>query len=125
MVSAADTRKLAVSFEGAADESSAERLVFSIGGKGFAWTFMRRPAPKAKRVPDMSVLAVSCTLESKQMLIEVAPDIYFDDDHYRGFPAVLVRLKAIGKKEFAALLRNAYELKKPKPKPTRRKRSAP
>jgi hypothetical protein len=125
MVSAAEARKLALSLDGAANESTAERLVFSIAGKGFAWTFMRRPAPKAKRVPDMSVLAVCCTLESKQMLIEAAPDIYFDDDHYRGFPAVLVRLKAIGKREFGALLKNAYELKKPKARPTRRKRSAP
>lgn len=125
MVSAAEARKLALALEGAADESSADRLVFSIAGKGFAWTFMRRPAPKAKRVPDMSVLAVSCTIESKQMLIEAAPDIYFDDDHYRGYPAVLVRLKAIGKKEFGALLKNAYELKKPKPRAVRRKRSEP
>lgn len=124
MVSASDTRELALKLDGAADESGAERLVFSIEGKGFAWTFMRRPGPKAKRVPDISVLAVCCTLESKQMLIEAAPDIYFDDDHYRGFPAVLVRLRVIGKKELAALLKNAYDLKKPKPRTVRRKRPA-
>lgn len=125
MVSAAETRKLALRLDDATDDSSAERLVFSIAGKGFAWTFMRRPAPKAKRAPDISVLAVCCTLESKQLLIEAAPDIYFDDDHYRGYPAVLVRLRAIGKKELGALLKNAYELKKPKPRAVRRKRTAP
>ena len=122
MVSAAEVRKLAA-IEGAVDESSPERLVFSVAGKGVAWTFMRRPAPKAKRVPDVSVLAVRCTMESKQMLIEAAPDIYFDDDHYRGYPAVLVRLEAIGKKELGALLKAAHALSPPKPR--RRRRPAP
>jgi hypothetical protein len=83
MVSAARARKLASALDGAVDEPSDARLVFAIGGKGFAWTFMRRPAPKAKRVPDLDILAVACTFESKQMLIEAAPAIYFDDDHYR------------------------------------------
>ena len=123
MVPAADARKIAMTLQGAADESDDRRLVFSIAGKGFAWTFMRRPAPKAKRVPDVSVLAVRCTMESKHMLIAAAPNIYFDDDHYRNFPAVLVRLKAIGKKEFTALLEKAWELQKPKPRASRAKRA--
>lgn len=124
MVSAAETRKLAASIEGATDESTEARLVFSIGGKGFAWTYMRRPAPKAKREPDLKVLAVRCTLESKQLLIEAAPNIYFDDDHYRGYPAVLTRLTAISRKELSALLKVAAELKRPRPKAAKRKRAA-
>jgi hypothetical protein len=123
MASAADARKLAAALDGAADESTHAHLAFSVGGKGFAWTFMSRPAPKAKRVPEIGVLAVACTIESKQMLIEAAPNIYFDDDHYRGYPAVLVRLKAIGKRELGALLKSACEFKRPKP--ARRKRVAP
>ncbi|MGH6952190.1 MAG: MmcQ/YjbR family DNA-binding protein [Vitreimonas sp.] len=123
MVSVADVRKLAASIVGAADESTDVRLAFSAGGKSFAWTFMRRPAPKAKRVPDLGVLAVSCTIESKHMLIEAAPDIYFDDDRYRGYPAILVRLDAIGKRELGALLKAACMLKQSGPR--RRKRAAP
>ncbi len=122
MVSPARVRKLVTALDGAVDESSNARLVFSVVQKGFAWTFMRRPAPKAKRVPDLGVLAVACTLESKQMLIEAAPDIYFDDDHYRGFPAVLVRLQAIGEKELAALLKAGLALKAAKPRASRRQR---
>jgi hypothetical protein len=125
MVSVAEARKLAAAIEGAADESTATHLAFSIASKGFAWTFMARATPKAKRAPEIGVLAVSCTRESKQMLIEAAPEIYFDDDHYRGYPAVLVRLKAIGKRELTALLKAASELKKPKPKAVKRKRAAP
>lgn len=125
MVGPAQARRLAVALEGAADESNSERLAFSVDGKGFAWTFMRRPAPKARRIPDVGVLAVCCTMESKQMLIEAAPDIYFDDDHYRGYPAVLVRLKAIGMKELGALLRQAHALKKAKPRAARSRRRSP
>lgn len=36
-----------------------------------------------------------CPLEEKQLLIEAAPDIYFETDHYRGWPSVLVRIRLI------------------------------
>lgn len=107
MVTVADVRKLAASLDGVTDESTDAHLSFTFDGKGIAWTFMSRPTPKAKRTPDIAVLAVACTLESKQMLIEAAPDIYFDDHHYRDYPAVLVRLKAIGKRELGALLKQS------------------
>jgi hypothetical protein len=114
LIRAADVRRVALMLPEAVDESTSQRLVFSVAGKGFAWTFLERPAPKQKRRPRLDILAVCCTRERKEFLIEAAPDIYFDDDHYRGFPAVLVRLEVIGKKEFAALLEDAWRLKAPK-----------
>lgn len=122
MATPADARKLAAALEGAHDESTDARLTFSIGGKGFAWSFMKRPAPKVARVPEIGVLAVACPLDSKQLLIEAAPDIYFNDPHYNGYPAALVRLRAIGKRELAALLTKACDMKRPKP---RAKKAAP
>jgi hypothetical protein len=68
---------------------------------------MQRDAPKAKRRPVIEVLAVRCALERKEHLIAAAPEIYFDDPHYRGYPAVLVRLGAVSAKELAALLADA------------------
>lgn len=91
--------------EGASDDSTAKGLVFSIGGKGFAWTYFGKVGPKKPRVAFLDVLAVYCTIESKDILIEAAPHVYFTDDHYRGFPAALVRLNRVGKKEFAACWR--------------------
>jgi hypothetical protein len=41
------------------------------------------------------VIAMRCRIETKELLIEAAPDRFFDDDHYRGYPAVLVRLAEI------------------------------
>ncbi len=48
------------------------------------------------------------------MLIAAAPDRFFDDDHYRGYPAVLVRLAAVDELDFAALLAGGWRLSAPK-----------
>jgi hypothetical protein len=118
MVGVAQVRQIALSLPGAVDESAPERLAFSVGGRGFAWSFMQRDHPKAKRYPNLEVLAISCTLESKELLIEAASDRFFDDDHYRGYPAVLTRLPLIDEAELADLLGTAHAIqaaKKPKP----------
>ena len=48
------------------------------------------------------------------MLIAAAPGRFFDDDHYRGYPAVLVRLDAIDADELDPLLRSAWRLIAPR-----------
>ncbi|MES1199596.1 MAG: MmcQ/YjbR family DNA-binding protein [Pseudomonadota bacterium] len=120
-VSAAQLRRMASAIEGAVDETVPDRIVFSIGGRGFAWTYYGRVAPKTPRVAFMEVIAVSCPLDRKELLIEAAPEIYFDDDHYRNYPAVLVRLKTISAKELKALLQSARDVQAQKPP----KRKAP
>ena len=116
MVDTAQVRNIAASLPGAVDESSDTRLVFSVAERGFAWTFMQRDAPKQPRWPNLDVLAISCPLERKELLIEAAPDIYFDDDHYKGYPAVLTRLTVIDPAELTDLLRDALALQAAKPK---------
>jgi hypothetical protein len=101
-------RRLALALPEVQDDSKPERLVFSLRGRGIAWTYMVRAQPKARRLPMLEVLAVRCDLERKEMLIEAAPDRFFDDDHYRGYPAVLVRLAAVDEPELAGLLDGAW-----------------
>jgi hypothetical protein len=107
-------RALATTLPEVSDSSEGKRLVFEVAGKGFAWTWMERFDAKKPRRPCPEVLAVRCALERKEMLIEAAPEIYFDEPHYRGFPAVLVRLAEIDEAELAALLEGAWKLKAPK-----------
>jgi hypothetical protein len=115
MVDVAAVRRLALAFPEVEDRSEGERLAFEVrGGKGLAWGYLMRTAPKKPRVLQPEALAVRCAIEKKEMLIEAAPDRFFDDDHYRGYPAVLVRLLAIDEDEFAALLRDAWRLSAPK-----------
>ena len=120
MVAIADVRRIAASLPGAVDLSKPDQLVFRASGNLFAWSALRRVAPKTPRVPWLDVLAVHCPIERKEMLIEAAPDLYFDDDHYRGYPALLVRLEAIGEAELSALLADACALQAAK-KPRRKK----
>lgn len=111
---AATVRRLAAALPEVEDGSDAGRLAFSVKGKGFAWTYMARVAPKKPRQPRLDVLAVRCLIETKELLIEAAPERFFDDDHYRGYPAVLVRLAAIDEDELATLLHAAWRLVAPK-----------
>ena len=108
----ADTvRRLALALPEAVDASQGEQLVFEVEGKGFAWSYLARDVPKKPRVLHPEVLAVRCELPRKELLIEAAPQVFFDDDHYRGFPAVLVRLAAVDEAELAALLQAGWRLR--------------
>jgi hypothetical protein len=108
-------RRLAMALPEAEEGAGEKGFDFRVrGGKGFAWTFQERIAPRKPRRPRTDVLAVRCDLETKEMLISAAPERFFDDDHYRGYPAVLVRLEAIDAGELEGLLRGAWRLSAPR-----------
>ncbi|WP_240621506.1 MmcQ/YjbR family DNA-binding protein [Caulobacter zeae] len=110
MVDDETLRALATALPEVIETSNGQQVAYEVRGKGLAWGYLARPAPKAKRVLVPGVIAVRCLIETKQMLIEAAPERFFDDDHYRGFPAVLVRLAAIETDELAGLLRTAWTI---------------
>jgi hypothetical protein len=66
------------------------------------------------RVKDEDTLVFRCPLEMKEVLIESAPEIYFETDHYRGWPAILVRLSKIADAELQQCLQRAWRLQAPK-----------
>lgn len=66
------------------------------------------------RLKDSETLVLMCSLEDKEFLLEAAPAIYFETDHYKGWPAVLVRLSAIDDGELARRLEAAWLGKAPK-----------
>lgn len=111
MATPEDVRCIALSLEGVVDDSRSDRLAFAVAGKpGFAWSWLERVKPKAPRVPRLDVLAVRCPIGRKEILLEAAPDIYFEDAHYAGYPAILVRLGVIPDDELVALLKAAWRL---------------
>jgi hypothetical protein len=93
---------------------SEDSLAFSVRGKGLSWPYLARATPKGRREIVPGVLAVRCRMEKKELLLEAAPEIFFEDDHYRGYPAVLVRLDAVETAELSALLQDAWRLLAPK-----------
>jgi hypothetical protein len=114
MATSQQARQLATRLPQVEDGSDGEALTFTVAGKGFAWTLLERDAPKAPRRPVPGVLAVACDIARKEMLIEAAPETFFQTDHYRGYPAVLVRLEAVSEEELAGLLKDAWLRKAPK-----------
>lgn len=52
--------------------------------------------------------------EEQDFLCEMAPDIYFITDHYKGYPAVLMRPGKLAKKEARGRLEKAWRLQAPK-----------
>jgi hypothetical protein len=66
------------------------------------------------RLKDADTLVLRCPTEQKALLMEISPDIYFETDHYVGFPAVLIQLAVISDEELSLRLEDAWRFKAPK-----------
>ena len=63
------------------------------------------------KADDLLVLMVP--LDEKERLMEMAPEIYFETDHYKGWPALLVNAGQIDDAELGLRLREAWQAKAP------------
>lgn len=97
-----------------------ERLALARGLPGVTRsTSNRMPALKVRRnafarLKDATTLVLHCPTEQKTLLMEISPDIYFETDHYVGYPAVLVQLPVISDEELSLRLEDAWRFKAPK-----------
>jgi hypothetical protein len=66
------------------------------------------------RVKDAETVVLVCAIEEKQLLFESAPDIYYETDHYRAWPSLLVRLSEISDEELRLRMENAFRSKAPR-----------
>jgi hypothetical protein len=97
-------RGLALSFP-EVEASSSGRVSFSVRGKGFAWEARER---------DGGGLAVRVDRAEKQLFLDANPDVYFTAPHYSGYPAVQIRVEAIGREELRERLEDAWLIQAPK-----------
>jgi hypothetical protein len=63
----------------------------------------------ARLKEDGVTLAVRCPFELRQTLLRDEPEVFYLTDHYRDYPAVLVRLPRIQKARLEVVLRQAWE----------------
>jgi hypothetical protein len=59
-------------------------------------------------------MVLHCPIEQKDLLMEIAPEIYWQTDHFKGWPGLLVRLEVIGDEELALRLEDAWRFRAPK-----------
>lgn len=114
MVNVATVRRIAAALPESEDLSTPQELRFAVRGKPFAWSWLERTEPKGPRHPRLDVLAVRCPAQEKDAILSSDPGKFFTEDHYRGFPAVLVRLDKISSKELRGLLTAAWRCQAPR-----------
>lgn len=73
-----------------------------VGGKSFV------------SVKNAETVVLSVPIDRKEQLIEMAPDIYFQTDHYVGWPSLPLRIGAIGDEELQFRLIEAWRFRAPK-----------
>jgi hypothetical protein len=117
MADQSDVRRIALSLP--ATTEGIGHFAFSVRNgskeKGFAWVWMERPESKKPRVPNPDVLAVRVTdREEKEALLASDESKFFTEPHYKGFPAVLVRLAAVDVDELAELITDAWRCQAPR-----------
>lgn len=66
------------------------------------------------RVKDADTVVLMCPLDEKEMLLEAAPEIYFETDHYKGWPAILARIDKIPADELSHRLERTWMRQAPK-----------
>ena len=100
----ATVRALALSFP-EVEAGSGDRTSYSVRGKGFAWEARER---------DGGGLAVRVDRDEKELILDSNPAVYFTSPHYNGFPAVQIRVEAIGEEELRERLEEAWLIQAPK-----------
>lgn len=65
-------------------------------------------------IKEAGVMVLHCPHDAKEMLLDMAPEIYFQTPHFEGWPGLMVRLAAISDEELSLRLENAWRFKAPK-----------
>ncbi|MGY5802870.1 MmcQ/YjbR family DNA-binding protein [Rhizobium sp. LEGMi12c] len=75
---------------------------FKVGGKAFV------------TVKNNETIVLSLPIDRKEQLMEMAPEIYFQTDHYVGWPSLPLRIAAISDEELERRLIEAWRYRAPK-----------
>src|SRR5579862_6968396 len=57
---------------------------------------------------EPGVIVLLCDLDEKEFLMQMNPDVFFETNHYKGWPAVLARTENIDREELAEMLEKTW-----------------
>ena len=96
-------RKLALTFPGAEEGTSYGTPAFRAGGKLFA-----------RFNPEQGAVVVRVDMDEREALMEANPETFFITDHYRAYPAMLVRVATASAEEMRERLEASFRRVAPK-----------
>ena len=79
-------------------------------GASYGTSALRVGRKSLVRMKDAETLVLMCAIEEKALLMEAAPDIYYQTGHYKGWPALLIRLAAISDEELGHRIETAWRM---------------
>jgi hypothetical protein len=95
-------RTIALSIAGVEESTSSRGTGFKVGGKLLA-------CPAIHKSAEQNSLMVRIDVDHRELLVAAEPEIYYVTDHYRGYPAILVRLSKVSPTALRELLENAVQ----------------
>jgi hypothetical protein len=102
-VSFAQVRTVALALPGVEDGTSYGTAALKVRGKLLARVHQ-----------ELDALVLRVDLLDRHILMQAAPDAFFITDHYRDYPWVLMRFRAVEAGELPALIERAWRLVAPK-----------
>ena len=113
-----DVARLALALPETSEGVSRETRQWKVKEKGFVW---ERPLRRrdfedlGDAAPDGPILGARVEhLVAKEALLADDPGVYFTTPHFDGYPAILVRLEAIGTEDLEELITEAWLCRAPK-----------
>ena len=96
-VTFAAARRLALALPGVVEGTAYRTPAFRVAGR---FLFRLRE--------DGETLAVRIDFDTRDALLAANPKAFFITDHYRGYPAMCVRLSAVGRGELESLIERSW-----------------
>ena len=101
-------RDLTAAFSRIRAAAAAARLIGIEESTWFGTPSLKVGSKALLRIKDPETLVLLLPLDEKEALMEAAPEVFYETAHYRGYPAVLVRLPRIDDRELAHRLLQAW-----------------
>lgn len=99
-----DVRAIAMALPGVEEGTHYGTPSFKVKGKAFT----------RLREDGETLVLFDVPIEEREVMIEAEPEVYFFTDHYRDWPAVLVRLPVAGADHVRGYLERAWRKRAPK-----------